>query len=75
MMSRRLTPRSTQVTRREMLCNTTVAGIGIWTAAAGSSAGQSQSPNEKLSIAGIGVGGQGGVGHRQLREREHRGAV
>ena len=59
-MSRRLTPRSTRLTRREMLRNTTLAGIGIWTAAAGSSDGQSRSPNEKLSIAGIGVAGQGG---------------
>ena len=43
-----------------MLRNATLAGIGIWTAAARSSGGQSQSPNERLSIAGIGVGGQGG---------------
>ena len=59
-MFRRLTPRSTQLTRRKMLRNTTLAGIGVWTAAAGSSGGQSRLPNEKLSIAGVGVAGQGG---------------
>ena len=58
-----MSPRSlhnrTRLNRREMLRNTALAGIGVWTAAASRSPGESRSPNEKLSIAGIGVGGQG----------------
>ena len=48
-----------QLTRREALLNTAFAGIGIWTTSTGA-LGASSSPNEKLNIAGIGVGGQGG---------------
>jgi predicted dehydrogenase len=43
-----------------MLRNTTWAGIGIWTAVGTGTLGAARSPNEKLNIAGIGVGGQGG---------------
>ena len=49
---------SKRLTRREILRNATWAGIGIWTA--GGALGAPRSPNEKLNIAGIGVGGQGG---------------
>jgi len=59
-MSRRRTSHVARLTRRELLRNTTLAGIGIWTARGGLARGQEASPNEKLSIAGIGVGGQGG---------------
>ncbi|MGA2254667.1 MAG: Gfo/Idh/MocA family oxidoreductase, partial [Thermoguttaceae bacterium] len=51
---------SQQLTRRKLLRNTAWAGIGIWTAAGTGALGASRSPNEKLNIAGIGVGGQGG---------------
>jgi hypothetical protein len=43
-----------------MLRNTTWAGIGIWSASNTGVLGAPKSPNEKLNIAGIGVGGQGG---------------
>ena len=51
---------SKRLTRREMLRNATWAGIGIWTAANTAAPGAPRSPNERLNIAGIGVGGQGG---------------
>ena len=59
-MPHRIMRHRTPLTRREMLRNTTLAGVGVWTATGGWSHAQSTSPNEKLSIAGIGVGGQGG---------------
>ena len=49
---------SNRISRREMLRNTTLAGVGIWVCD-GTVAGESKSPNEKLNIAGIGVGGRG----------------
>jgi len=49
---------SNRVTRRRMLRNTTLAGIGIWISGT-RARGQNTSPNEKLNIAGIGVGGRG----------------
>lgn len=49
-----------RLTRRQMLRQTTLAGVGVWTAARASGGEASNSPNEKLNIAGIGVGGQGG---------------
>ncbi len=51
---------SKRLTRREMLRNTAWTGIGIWTAANSGALGATRSANEKLNIAGIGVGGQGG---------------
>jgi len=45
--------------RRELLRHAGLAGIAVWTAAEGLP-GQAASPNEKLNLAGIGVGGQGG---------------
>jgi len=47
------------MTRREMLRNSTLAGVGVWVAAGQSSVAKYQSPNEKLNILGIGVGGRG----------------
>jgi predicted dehydrogenase len=58
-MSHRRASSRTRMSRREMLRNTTLAGIGVWTAVGRASPGQSSSPNEKLSIAGVGVAGQG----------------
>ncbi len=51
---------SSRITRRQMLRNTTLAGIAIWTSGSGAR-GAGQSPNEKLNLAGIGVGGRGGA--------------
>jgi len=46
-----------KTTRREMLRNTTLAGFGVWVAGQSASA-IAQSPNEKLNVASIGVGGR-----------------
>ncbi len=48
-----------KLTRREMLRNTTLAGVGVWTAGSTVAWADEKSPNEKLNIAGIGVGGRG----------------
>ncbi len=48
-----------RMTRREMLRNTTLAGVGVWMAGARNLRAES-SPNEKLNIAAIGIGGRGG---------------
>ena len=42
-----------------MLRSTAVAGAGIWITSTASGA-ETTSPNEKLNIAVIGIGGQGG---------------
>ncbi|HWG46058.1 MAG TPA: Gfo/Idh/MocA family oxidoreductase [Gemmataceae bacterium] len=44
--------------RRQFIQQTGLAGIGFWVAG-GITLGASKSPNEKLNIAGIGVGGKG----------------
>jgi predicted dehydrogenase len=44
--------------RRDMIRNTTLAGVGVWLAGTGARA-ESNSPNEKLNIAVIGIGGRG----------------
>ncbi len=59
-----------RVTRREMLRTGAVAA-GVWTIAGRSVFAQSESPNEKLNVAGIGIGGRGaadvnGVGHENI---------
>lgn len=48
-----------RITRRNFLQTTTAAGVGFWVAA-GSRQALSQSANEKLNVACIGVGGKGG---------------
>jgi predicted dehydrogenase len=47
-----------KTTRREMLRNTTLAGFSVWVAGRSASA-IAKSPNEKLNVACIGVGGRG----------------
>ena len=37
-------------------------------------AAERPSPNSKLNIAGIGIGGQGELGHRRGERRKYRGA-
>jgi predicted dehydrogenase len=59
-MSHRPTPAATSLNRRQMLRQSALAGIGVWTATRIRGGEADRSPNEKLNIAGIGVGGQGG---------------
>ncbi len=49
---------STPISRRDMLRTTAVAA-GVWTTHGLLGRAQSKSPNEKLNIAGIGIGGRG----------------
>ncbi len=55
-----------QINRREMLHNTTLAGVGVWLAGNSASRAADRSPNEKLNIAVIGCGGQGGENLKQV---------
>ncbi len=48
------------LTRRQMLRQSAFAGAGVWVAAGVRANDTSRSPNERLNLAGIGVGGQGG---------------
>jgi len=51
---------SNRVTRRQYLKSTALAGVGIWIS--GSAVGsEAKSPNEKLNLVGVGVGGRGGA--------------
>jgi predicted dehydrogenase len=58
-------------TRRDFLKQTAVAGVGFW-ALAGVSATASRAANEKLHIAGIGVGGKG---HSDITQAANHGEV
>lgn len=49
------------LTRRELLRNSTLASIALFTTAKSWGAEKTGSPNEKLNLAGIGVGGRGGA--------------
>jgi predicted dehydrogenase len=55
-----------RINRRELLRTTALTGIGVWLGGAGRTAGQEKSPNEKLNIAVIGCGGQGGENLRAV---------
>ncbi len=46
------------ISRRDMLRTAAVAA-GVWTTSGHSTRAQSKSPNEKLNVAGIGIGGRG----------------
>jgi hypothetical protein len=48
---------SRRTSRRELLRNAALAGVGVWVAR--SAPAQSRSPNEKLNIGIIGAGGRG----------------
>lgn len=52
---------SNRLDRREMLRNTALAGIGVWTAGRGRAWAAAASPNERLNVAAIGCGGRGGA--------------
>jgi predicted dehydrogenase len=47
-----------QATRRQFLQTSAVAGVGFWVAG-GVQAAESKSPNEKIAMASVGVGGKG----------------
>ena len=49
------------VNRRQMLKGTALVGAGYWISGLARGQEDSKSPNEKLNIAGIGVGGRGGA--------------
>jgi len=51
--------RPAKITRRSLIGGAAASAIGFWVAERLQSAEPPRSPNEKLSIAGIGVGGQG----------------
>ena len=55
-------------TRRELLQQTALAGVGYWVATRPAFA-QSKSPNEKLHIGVIGVSGQGGGDMNQVADQ------
>ncbi len=50
---------SNRLSRRQMLRSSALAGVGILLSRGPLANGQSDSPNEKLNVAGIGVGGRG----------------
>jgi predicted dehydrogenase len=54
--------------RREFLKQTALTGAGLW-AAGQAAAAQDRSPNERLNIALIGVGGQGGGNLRSVQSQ------
>ena len=49
---------SDKLNRRQMLRNTSLAGIGIWLSS-GEALAATRSPNEKLNVACVGLGNQG----------------
>ncbi|MDR1492765.1 MAG: Gfo/Idh/MocA family oxidoreductase [Planctomycetaceae bacterium] len=53
-----MSTRQNHLNRRQMLKTSAVAGAGFWIARSGIFA-QGQSPNEKLNVAVVGIGGQG----------------
>ena len=55
-----------RISRRDMLRNTTMAGLGAWVSGV-TSASFGSLPSEKLNIACIGIGGRG----RQFRCRRY----
>ena len=50
----------TILNRRDMLKATTLMGAGLYLGTNAESARAADSPNEKLNVAVIGIGGQGG---------------
>ncbi len=51
----------TKLTRRRMLRHAGLAGMAVWTANAADARGSGRSPNEKLNVAVVGIGGRGKV--------------
>ena len=55
-----------QLTRRELLRNTTLAGDGVWLAETSHASAENKSANDKLNIAFVGSGGQANFSLDQL---------
>ncbi len=55
-----------QLTRRELLRNTTLAGVGVWLAETSHASADDKSANDKLNIAFVGSGGQANFSLDQL---------
>ena len=51
----------TSLTRRELLRTSALAGVALWTTAKSWGGEKTGSPNAKLNLAGIGVGGRTGL--------------
>ena len=64
---------SSPTNRRQFLQTTAVAGIGFWVAG-GVRAQESKSPNERIAMASIGIGGKGveRLGRRRQFRRHGR---
>ena len=60
--------------RRQMLKTTAAVGAGFWIAA-GTATRAKDSPNEKLRLAFIGVGGRGGDNLKATRQTGRGGPV
>ena len=56
----------TSLSRRAVLRNLASVGAGVWIATGLGRGGESASPNEKLNIAVVGCGGQGGENLKQV---------
>src|SRR5262249_59218997 len=56
-----------RTTRRQFIQHTSLAGLGFWVAG-GLTPAFSRSPNGKLQIAGIGIGGKGSNHNDQARQ-------
>ena len=62
---------SKRLTRRQLLRNSALAGIGIWAARGGRGLAYNRSPNEKLNVAVIGCGGRGAGNLKVVAETEN----
>ena len=62
---------SKRLTRRQLLRNSALAGVGIWAARGGRGLAYNRSPNEKLNIALIGCGGRGAGNLKAVAETEN----
>ena len=75
-MKTNVTVRYTELTRRQFLRGTALSAAAFMAVPGGVLGLRgAASANQKLNLAGIGIGGQGGQRSRPDGEREHRGAV
>ena len=61
---------SNRMSRRELLRNSALAGVGLWLSG-GATGARAQSPNEKLNLAVVGAGGRGSENLRSLPPTEN----
>ena len=60
-----------QLNRREMLRNSALAGVGVWTTGSSRARAGALSPNDKLDVAAIGCGGRGGADLNEVAATEN----